>query len=321
VPTALTVALRRLGRAVLVVVLVTVGVTWLLSLAPGSAAQVLLGDSATPGAIAAMEHRLGLDQPLWEQYAHWLAAAVRGDLGESPVTGLPVSGAIAERLPVTLEIAALALLLSLAVAVLFAIASASRPGGPADRLIGGVSSAFLAVPAFIAGPVLIYFLAVGAGWFPVSGWARVGEQGLAAHLRSVALPVAAVSLIEIAAFHRLLHTDLVATLREDFVAAARAKGLGRTYVMFRHALRPSSFSLVTMAGLSLGRLIGGTVVVEALFGLPGLGQLMASAITQRDIVTVQGVVVFVAVVYVLVNTLVDLAYQLIDPRVRKAARA
>ncbi|MFD7205465.1 ABC transporter permease [Streptomyces sp. NPDC059893] len=312
---------RRVGRGLLVVLLVTMGVTLLLSLAPGSAAQVVLGSGATPDAVQALEAKLGLDRPLWAQYGHWLAGAVHGDLGESPVTGQSVSAAIVERLPVTLELAFLALLLALAVAVLMATVSAGRPGGPVDRVTGALSSVFLSVPAFIAGPVLIYVCAVQAGWFPVTGWARVGEEGLGAHLRSAALPVVAIALAEIAAFHRLLRTDLVGTLREDFVEAARAKGLSRTYVMLRHAVRPSSFSLVTLAGLSLGRLIGGTVVVEALFGLPGLGQLMAAAITQRDVVMVQGVVVFVAVLYVVVNMLVDLSYQLIDPRVRKAARA
>ncbi|MFE7792789.1 ABC transporter permease [Streptomyces sp. NPDC057460] len=311
---------RRVGRSLLVILLVSIGVTLLLGLAPGSAAEVVLGPNATPDAVAALESKLGLDQPLWAQYGHWLAAAVRGDLGESPVTGQSVSAAIVERLPITLELAGLALLLSLAVAILLATVSAGRPGGSVDRAANGLSSVFLSIPAFIAGPVLIYVFAVQAGWLPVTGWARVGEEGMGAHLRSAALPVVAIALTEIAAFHRLLRSDLVGTLREDFIEAARAKGLGRGYVMFRHALRPSSFSLVTLAGLSLGRLIGGTVVVESLFSLPGLGQLMASAIVQRDVVMVQGVVVFVAGVYVVVNTLVDLSYQFIDPRVRKVAR-
>jgi len=206
------------------------------------------------------------------------------------------------------------------VSILLAVVTAATEGSLLDRAISAVSSAFLAVPAFIAGPLLIYVLALQLGWFPVSGWGHVGD-GPAANLRSALLPAIAISLTEIAAFQRLLRTDLVGTLREDFVASARAKGMSRTYVMFRHALRPSSFSLITLAGISLGRLIGGTVVVEVLFGLPGLGQLVASSITLRDVITVQGVVVFVATAYVVINTLVDLSYGLLDPRVRKAARA
>ncbi|MBA2947908.1 ABC transporter permease [Streptomyces himalayensis] len=311
---------RRVGRSLLVVLLVTMGVTLLLSLAPGSVAEVVLGPDATPETVGAMETQLGLDQPLWGQYWDWLTAAAQGDLGNSPVTGQSVSTAIVERLPVTLQLAAMALVLALAVAVLLAVASAVRPGSPVDRLINAVSSVFLSVPAFIAGPVLIYFFALQLGWFPVTGWSPASE-GIGANLRGAVLPTVAIALTEIAAFHRLLRTDLIGTLGEDFVGAARAKGVSGTYVMFRHALRPSSFSLITLAGINLGRLIGGTVIVETLFTLPGLGQLLASAITSRDVVTVQGIVVFIAVVYVMVNMLVDLSYGLIDPRVRKAAKA
>jgi peptide/nickel transport system permease protein len=310
----------RIGRSLLVVLLATFGVVALLSLAPGSVASVVLGENATPEAIAALNAKLGLDRPLWSQYLSWLTDAVQGDLGDSLVTGQPVSAAIAERLPVTLQLAVMALAIALVVAVLLAVTSAMRPGSIVDRGISAVSSVFLSVPAFIAGPALIYFFALKLGWFPVLGWSRISE-GIGPNLRGAVLPAIAIALTEIAAFHRLLRTDLIGTLREDFVAAARAKGMSETYVMFRHALRPSSFSLITLAGLNLGRLIGGTVIVESLFSLPGLGQLLASSIIARDVITVQGVVAFVAVVYVGVNTMVDVSYGLIDPRVRKAAAA
>jgi peptide/nickel transport system permease protein len=311
--------LERVGHSLLVVLLVSIAAVALLSLAPGSVATVILGENATPAAVSALNARLGLSEPLWQQYGHWARHALTGDLGTSPLTGQGVTQAILDRLPVTLELALLALVLSLTVALLLAVISAATPGRWPDRLIGAISSAFLAVPAFIAGPVLIYLLALKAGWFPVSGWAHLSD-GLGPNLRSAALPVLAVSLTEIAAFQRLLRTDLLGTLREDYVVAARAKGMRRGYVMFRHALRPSSFSLVTLAGISLGRLIGGTVVVEILFGLPGLGQLVSASIISRDLITVQGVVVFVAVAYVLVNTLVDISYGFLDPRVRRAVR-
>nr|WP_240794757.1 ABC transporter permease [Rhodococcus zopfii] len=312
--------MNRIGRSLLVVLLVTIAVVALLGLAPGSVAQVILGENATPDAVAAMNTELGLDAPFWSQYATWLGNAVRGDLGTSPLTGQSVTEAIGERLPVTLQLAVMGLLIALIVAIGMGIASASRPGSPLDRSTNVLSAVFLSVPAFIAGPVLIYFLAIKLQIFPVMGWSRIGE-GLGENLRSALLPAIAIALTEIAAFHRLLRTDLVGTLREDFVAAARAKGLSSKYVMFRHALRPSSFSLITLAGINLGRLIGGTVIVETLFGLPGLGQLVASSITSRDVIMVQGIVVFIAVVYVCINTLVDLSYQVIDPRVRKVAAA
>ena len=178
---------------------------------------------------------------------------------------------------------------------------------------------FLAVPAFVAGPVLIYIFAVTLKIFPALGWVPLSE-GLGPNLRSAFLPAVAAALVEIAAFHRVLRGDLIGTLREDYVAAARAKGLSRSYVMFRHAFRPSSFSLLTISGLSLARLIGGTVIVEVLFVLPGLGQLLAASVVQRDVITVQGIVVFIAVTFVIINMLVDIGYGVLDPRVRRAPR-
>lgn len=311
---------KRVVRALLVIFLVTVAAVALLNLAPGSAADVILGENATPEAVAALNAELGLDQPLWQQYAQWVGQAVQGDLGVSPITRVPVTEAILVRLPVTLETAFLALLIALVSSLILAVAAAATQGSLLDRAIAGLSSVFLSIPAFVAAPILIYLLSVKGGIFPVSGWKHI-DDGLGPNLRSALLPAVAVALTEIAVFTRLLRADLVGTLREDYVAAARAKGMTRGYVMFRHALRPSSFSLITVAGISLGRLIGGTVVVEAMFGLPGLGQLVATAITARDVITVQGVVVFIAVTYVLVNVLVDISYGFLDPRVRKAGRA
>ncbi|GAA3127416.1 ABC transporter permease [Rhodococcus sp. (in: high G+C Gram-positive bacteria)] len=311
---------KRAGRSLLVLFLVTVAAVSLLSLAPGSAAQVILGENSTPQAVTELNAKLGLDQPLWRQYIDWLVSALQGNLGTSPLTGQDVTHAILDRLPVTLELALLGLLIALAIAIVLAVIAAATAGSSIDRGISAVTSVFLAIPAFIAGPLLIYFLALKLGWFPVSGWSRIGD-GLGDNLRSAFLPALAIAFVEIATFQRLLRTDLVSTLREDYVSAARAKGMSRTYVMFRHALRPSSFSLITLAGISLGRLIGGTVVVEILFGLPGLGQLVSSSITLRDVITVQGIVVFVALVYVVVNMIVDFSYGFLDPRVRKAVRA
>ena len=306
----------RLGRSIAVVLLVTMAVVALLSLAPGSASEVILGENATPEAIAEMDAELGLDQPVWSQYLDWLKNALTGDLGTSPLTNQPVTEAIAERLPVTLELAALGLIIALVVAIVMGVLSAVRPGSALDRGINALSAVFLSVPAFIAGPILIYFFAIQLQIFPVLGWSDISE-GLGPNLQSALLPAIAIALTEIASFHRLLRTDLIGTLGEDYIAAARAKGMSGTYVMFRHAFRPSSFSLITLAGMNLGRLIGGTVIVETLFGLPGLGQLIAASITTRDLIMVQGIVVFIAVVYVAINTIVDLSYGLIDPRIRK----
>jgi peptide/nickel transport system permease protein len=251
------------------------------------------------------------------QWWHWLRAALTGDLGTSPVNFQKVSTAIVERLPVTLEIALLALLISLAIAIPLATIAARRPDSAADRGINGLTSVFLSIPAFVAAPVLVYLLAVQLHVFPVTGWTPISE-GLGANLRTAFLPALCVSLIEVAAFQRILRADLATTLREDYVEAARAKGMSSRYVLWRHAFRPSSFSLLTVAGISLGRLIGGTIIVESFFSLPGIGQLAASSVSSRDIIMLQGVVTFVAIAYVLLNTLVDVGYGLLDPRVRMA---
>jgi peptide/nickel transport system permease protein len=310
--------LRKLVRGALVILLVTFLVILLMGLAPGSVATVILGDSATPNAVASLEHQMGLDRSVFMQWFSWLGSAVQGRLGTSPVTNQPVTTAIVDRLPVTLEIAFLALLIALVIGVLLAtVAAQRRPDSLLDRGINGLTSAFLAIPAFVAAPVLVYLLAVKAPVFPVTGWVPLTD-GLGANLRTAFLPALCVALIEVAVFQRILRADLRTTLREDYVEAARAKGLSDRYVLWRHAFRPASFSLLTVAGVSLGRLIGGTIIVESFFSLPGLGQLVSTAVTSRDIVTVQGTVAFVAAAYVLINTLVDLGYEFLDPRVKSA---
>lgn len=312
-------AARRVGYALLVILLVTIGVRALLSLAPGSLAEVILGEAATPENIASLDKELGLDRPFFVQYADWLVHAVQGDLGTSPISHASVTETILQRLSVTFELAVLALAIALVVAIPLAVLSASFPNSALDRGVNAVTSIFLSVPAFVAGPILVYFLAVNAKVLPALGWAPL-EAGLGANLKSALLPALAVALTEIAAFHRVLRADLIGTLREDFVVAARAKGLTRVYVMFRHAFRPSSFALLTISGLSLARLIGGTIIVETLFVLPGLGQLISNSIMTRDVITVQGVVTFIAVTFVVVNMLVDAGYGLLDPRVRRSPR-
>ena len=199
-----------------------------------------------------------------------------------------------------------------------AVVAASRPGGATDRVSTVLASAALSLPAFVVAPILIYIFAVQLGVLPVSGWSYLSE-GVVANLQSALLPAVAVAIPEIAAFQRVLRTDLGATLSEDFVDAARARGMSRTYVLWRHALRPSSFSLITLAGIGFGRLLGGTVIVETMFALPGLGQLIAQAITSRDVVVVQGAVAFIVIGYVFLNTLVDVGYGFLDPRVQREA--
>jgi len=307
----------RLLHVVPVLFLVSFGSMLLIDLTPGDPAATILGDNATPAQIHELRAQLGLDRPLPVRYASWIGNIVQGDFGRSIRTQQPVLDAITERLPVTIELALLALVMALAVVIPAALYTAYRAGSRADRLGNVVSSSLLSLPSFLTALVLVYLLALRFPVFPVTGWVPFTDDPLE-NLRSAFLPALTLALTEMAVLTRVLRSDLIATLQEDFILSAKAKGLPTWYVLLRHALRPSSFSLVTLAGLSLGRLIGGAVIVETLFALPGIGQLLVNAILGKDAVTVQGVVLFVALVYVGLNLLTDVLYTVLDPRTRAA---
>jgi peptide/nickel transport system permease protein len=310
--------IRRLAHVVPVLLLVSLGTLLLLDLIPGDPAYAILGEGATPEQVDRVHEQLGLDDPLPERYVRWLGDLVQGDFGTSPRSHVPVWESITERLPVTLELAGLALLFALVLAVPTALYAAYRQGRLFDRVTGAMSSGLISSPAFLTGLLLVYFLALELRWYPVTDWVPLTEDP-ADNLRHAFLPALTLALAEAPVFMRLLRSDLIATLQDDFILSARAKGMSTPYVLVRHALRPSSFSLVTVLGISLGRLVGGTVIVESLFALPGLGQLMISSILNKDFVVVQGVVMFVALAYVFVNLAVDVVYSYLDPRVRVRA--
>ncbi|WP_230304510.1 MULTISPECIES: ABC transporter permease [unclassified Rhodococcus (in: high G+C Gram-positive bacteria)] len=298
-----------------VLLLVSVTTFLLLEMLPGDRLASVLPDGATPEMRAAAEERFGLDGPPVQRYFEWLGGALQGDLGRSMQSQVPVTQAIVERLPVTLELAAVSILLALLVAIPVGIYSGYRPGGVVDRIVTFLCSVTLSIPSFLLGVLLVFVFAVSLPALPVTGWTPLSE-GLVPHIRSLVLPVVTLAAVEAVGFVRLLRNDMVATLQQDFVLSARARGLSTPRILLVHALRPSAFSLLTVMGVSLGRLIGGTVIVETLFSLPGLGSLVMTAITGRDFLLVQGIVLVVAVSYVLLNAFVDLAYPLLDPRVR-----
>lgn len=313
--TRLISVLRNVTMLSIVLILVSMVTFLLLELIPGDPLATILPPDATPEMRAEAVELYGFNDPLWVRYWDWLSGVLQGDFGRSIINGLPVSTAILERLPVTLEIAVVALAISLAVSVPLAVYCGYRPGGIVDRVTTFLASVILSVPNFLLGVLLVFVFAVQLGWLPVLGWTPLAE-GWVPHLQSLALPVLTLAAGETVAFVRILRNDMVATLQQDFALSARARGISTPRILFRHALRPSSFSLVTVLGVTLGRLVGGTVIVESLFSLPGLGTLVISAITNRDYLVVQGVVLLIAVAYVLSNALVDLMYPLLDPRVR-----
>ncbi|KDE12229.1 peptide ABC transporter [Rhodococcus aetherivorans] len=306
---------RYIVKLLAVLLLVSVTTFLLLEMLPGDRLASVLPDGATPEMRAAAEERFGLDGPPVQRYFEWLGGALQGDLGRSMQSQVPVTQAIVERLPVTLELAAVSILLALLVAIPVGIYSGYRPGGVVDRIVTFLCSVTLSIPSFLLGVLLVFVFAVSLSALPVTGWTPLSE-GLVPHIRSLVLPVVTLAAVEAVGFVRLLRNDMVATLQQDFVLSARARGLSTPRILLVHALRPSAFSLLTVMGVSLGRLIGGTVIVETLFSLPGLGSLVMTAITGRDFLLVQGIVLVVAVSYVLLNAFVDLAYPLLDPRVR-----
>jgi peptide/nickel transport system permease protein len=314
VSTLLAIA-RRLVRLVVILLLVSFLTFLLMSLLPGDPAVVVAGEGATPEQVAAVRHQLNLDAPLLERYGDWLGDALHGDLGRSLQTNVPVWDSIKERIPVTLELAVGGLLLALVFAIPLGVYAGYRPGSLFDRAVSVLTSGLLSFPVFLVAILLVYLLGVTWHVFPVTGWVPISKS-LGDNLNYAFLPILALALTEMVVFTRLLRSDIAATLQEDYILAARARGLPTRTILFGHALRPSAFSLLTVLGVALGRLIGGAVLVEVVFALPGLGQLAITAISQRDYTVVQGVVLFVAVIYVVLNTLVDLAYPLLDPRVR-----
>ena len=308
-----------IGRRLLYLVPVVLGVSLLTfmvaALLPGDLALAILGDQATPENVAALRAKLGLDLPGWQRYLVWLASVAGGDLGQSFRTGETVWHAIANRLPVSLELVLLAQLGALAIGVPLGILCAARANSTLDRALAGGAFAMLSMPPFMLAILLIFAFSVQLGILPATGYTPFAQDPVA-NLVSMALPAGALALVEWPALMRVLRSDMITTLQEDFITMAKAKGLKRRRILFLHALKPSSLTLVTVLGLNLGRLIGGAVIIETIFALPGLGRLLVEAIYTRDFVVLQGGVLFVAVAYVLINFFVDLLYAVLDPRIR-----
>lgn len=315
--------LRRLPSLLATLFAVSLLTFLMTSLLPGDPALQILGaENATPEAVAAVRADLGLDDPLPVRYLHWIGDALTGDFGRSYRTNEPVSSAIIDRLPVTAEIGVLAILIALAVAIPVGMLSAYRAGTRTDKLISSTSFGLLAVPNFMVAIFLILIFAVVLGVLPATGWVNFTDNPVQ-NLRSALLPALSLAIAEMAVYTRLLRTDMIGTLQQDFVTMARVKGVSNRRILFRHALRPSSFSLMTVAGVQVGAIIGGSVVIETLFALPGVGRLLLEAVLVRDLLMVQGVALVIAVSYVVVNFTVDILYSYLDPRIshgRTAAR-
>ncbi|GEL21953.1 peptide ABC transporter [Pseudonocardia sulfidoxydans NBRC 16205] len=316
-------AVRRIRRRLVHLLIVLIAVTFLsfvvIDLLPGDAAVVVAGDNATPAQVAQVRADLGLDRPMLVRYVDWLGGVVTGDLGRSFRTGQPVTEALAQRIPVTFELTIIAQVLALLVAVPLAVYSAYRPGRFVDRTSMTIGFGAAAMPQFVFGMVLIVLFAGGlTSILPATGYTSFFTDPLD-NIRTIILPCLTLMIAEAAVYRQLLRSDMISTLQEDYILMARSKGLGPRTILLRHALRPSSFSLITLSGVNIGRLLGGTVIVETLFAIPGLGQMIVQAVFNRDYMLLQGGLLFVAVAYVVINMIIDLLYLVLDPRVRRDA--
>src|SRR2546423_2335316 len=306
---------KRLLATLPVMAVVAVVVFLMLRLTTGDPAAIIAGDNATSQDVAAIRERLGLDRPLVEQFFIWLGRIVRGDFGESFFFKKTVASLIVERVEPTLALAVCTLVLAVTLAVPLGVVAAIKRGTWIDRGLMGFSVLGFSVPVFIIGYVLIHLFAIRLGWLPVQGYQRLAD-GLGGFLERLILPSITLAIIYIALIARITRASVLEVLGADYVRTARAKGLADLPVLARHVVRNAAVPIVTVIGLGVALLIGGVVVTESVYSIPGLGRLTVDAVLARDYPTVQAVILLFSAVYVLINLLVDLSYVVLDPRIR-----
>ena len=311
----LSYACRRVAATIPVMGLVALGVFSLLYLAPGDPAAIIAGDQATLQQVAAIRASLGLNQPFLVRFAHWLWQVIHGNLGISVFTGQPVSVMILQHTQPTLGLMVLTMVIALSIAVPLGVLAAWKQGTWIDRAIMVFAVLGFSVPVFVMAYLLAWVFGLKLAILPVQGFSPISE-GFWPFLGSLALPSAALGMIYVALLARITRASMLDVLAQDYVRTARAKGVGQTGVLFVHALKNAANPVVTVAGLGVALLIGGTVVTETVFAIPGLGTLTENAILQRDYPVIQGVVLLFSFVYVIINLVVDLLYTVFDPRIR-----
>jgi peptide/nickel transport system permease protein len=311
----LTYVTRRVVATLPVMAVVAFFVFSLLYIAPGDPAAVIAGDQATPADVERIRQSLGLDQPFVVRFGDWLWRILHGDLGQSIFTGLPVTTMIAQRVGPTLSLMVVTLLLAVSVAVPLGVTAAWKAGSWIDRLIMGFAVFGFSVPVFVVAYLLAFIFALELDWLPVQGYTPLTE-GFWPWFTNLVLPAIALGCVYIALIARITRASMLEVLQQDYIRSARAKGMGQGGILFIHALKNAAVPVVTVIGIGMALLIGGAVVTESVFVIPGLGRLTIDAILRRDYPVIQGVVLLFSFVYVLVNLTIDLAYILLDPRIR-----
>ena len=307
--------IRRLASTVLVMGIVAVFVFLLLHLSPGDPAAIIAGDNASGEQIAGIRRQLGLDDALPVQFFRWLSAVLQGDLGISIFSNEPVLKLISQRVEPTLSLALTTLIVAVTLAVSFGVIAAWKVGSWIDRLLMVVSVIGFSVPVFVVGYMLIYVFSITLRWLPVQGYSPI-DQGLWPWFERLILPSIALGLAYVALIARITRTAMLDVLAEDYIRTARAKGVATRSMLLKHALKNAGVPIVTVIGIGVALLIGGVVITETVFNIPGVGRLVVDAISKRDYPIIQGVILIFSGVYVLVNLLVDLSYTLLDPRIR-----
>jgi len=307
--------LRRAGSTAIVMLLVSLLVFLLLYLAPGDPASVLAGDNATPEQVARLRASLGLDDSAAVQFWHWISRVLQGDLGASIFSNEPVLQLMAQRAEATLSLALATMTIAVPLAILLGVTAANRAGTLIDRVLMLFSVVGFSVPAFVVGYFLVWVFAMKLGLMPVQGYVPLAEDP-AAWARHLVLPAVTLGLTYTALIARITRATMIEVLSEDFIRTARAKGVPMLRILLRHALRNAGVPIITVIGIGIALLIGGVVVTETVFNIPGVGRLVVDAIARRDYPVIQGVILVFSGIYVLLNLATDLSYTLIDPRIR-----
>jgi peptide/nickel transport system permease protein len=306
--------IRRVLQLVVVSFVISVLVFLLVHLLPGDPTTQILGANDTAANRAILLKQLGLNLPLWHQYTIWLNAAFHGNLGTSYLDHESVTHILATGAPVSIELILISQILAFAVAIPLALVVSRKPNRALDNISTTSTFGLLALPPFVVAPILVAVFAVGLGWFPATGYTPFTQAPLT-NIHEMILPSVAITAGSIAVYFRLLRSDLISTLQQDFITMARSKGLSNRRIMWRHAFRPSSFSLLAAAGINIGSLIAGTFVVELLFAMPGIGYALVQAVEQRDYLVVQGISLVVAIAFVVIQFVIDFVFTIVDPRV------
>ncbi len=307
--------IQRVLAAIPVMGFVALIVFLLLRLTPGDPAAILAGDAATPAQIEHIRNQLGLNDPLYVQFFSWIADMLRGDFGVSLLSGTPVTQMIASRMEPTISLALTTITLSVIIAVPLGVLAAWKQGTLIDRFVMLLSVVGFSVPVFVIGYLMISFFAMELRWFPVQGFRSI-TQGIGPFAERITLPTLTLTLLYVALIARITRTSMLEILGEDYIRTAHAKGLSETRVLMRHALRNCSVPIITVIGIGFALIISGVVVTESVFNLPGLGRLTVDAVLARDYPVIQAVILLASLIYVVINLLIDIAYVLLDPRIR-----